>query len=313
MTPWRFDSFEHTGRSILRLLQQRLGFDLWMITRVEGDLQIVLQVEDHGFGLQPGQTFHWADTFCSRMVRGEGPAIAPRAQDVPCYAHAAQLNRLNIQAYIGTPLRLASGELFGTLCAIDDQPHAEGLRHEQALIEFMAALLTHSLHAELARDEQQRQLEHLQAQAMTDGLTGVYNRAGWNHVLALEEAREHRYGDRAAVYIIDLDGLKALNDREGHAAGDALIQQAARVLQQHARHADVVARLGGDEFAVLALNLDPAGAEQLQQRLQQALEQAGVEASIGWALRTPQGTLQAAMHTADQQMYQHKRQRKAQA
>lgn len=311
MQPWNFDNFESAGHAILKFLHQRLGFDLWMITRTEGDDWIVLQTEDHGYGVKPGQVFRWADSFCSRMVTGEAPCIAPRSNDIDLYAAAPIARQVEIQAYIGQPLLKSNGELFGTLCAIDPEPQAEALHEEKDLIEFMAALLTHMLQMELKQTEQTRQIERLQTKAMTDELTQLYNRAGWEHFMALEEERSQRYGSLAAVYVIDLDGLKHINDTQGHAAGDQLIQRAAMVLQQVARKSDIVARLGGDEFCILSVDSDHAGAIKLFERIGQAFEAAEVDASIGFALRHPSFGLQQALSQADQQMYFHKRSKKA--
>lgn len=311
MSPWSFDSFESAGQAILKFLHQRVGFDLWMITRTEGDDWIVLQTEDHGYGVKPGQVFRWADSFCSHMVKGNAPCIAPRSNDIELYATAPIAKQVNIQAYIGQPLLKSNGELFGTLCAINPQPHDDKLLQEKDLIEFMAALLTHILHIELKQTEQTRQIERLQAKAMTDELTQLYNRGGWEHFIALEEERSQRYGNLSAVYVIDLDGLKEVNDTLGHAAGDELIQRAAHALRCMARQTDIVARLGGDEFSILSIEIDHAGAETLLERIQQALQQVQVDASVGFALRHPSFGLQQAISQADQQMYFHKRSKKA--
>lgn len=311
MSPWNFDSFDSAGHAILKFLHQRLGFDLWMITRTEGDDWIVLQAEDHGYGVKPGQVFRWADSFCSHMVKGKAPCIAPRSDEVELYAAAPIGKQVNIQAYIGQPLLKSDGELFGTLCAINPTPQSDALNQEKDLIEFMAALLTHILQMELKQTEQLRQIERLQAKAMTDELTQLYNRRGWEHFIAIEEERSQRYGNLSAVYVIDLDGLKEVNDTEGHAVGDQLIQRAANALRDVARKSDIVARLGGDEFSILSVDTDHAGAISLFERIGQALDEVQVGASIGFALRHPSFGLQQAICQADQQMYFHKRSKKS--
>ena len=311
MNPRNFESFESAGQAVLKFLHQRLGFDLWMITRTEGDDWIVLQSEDHGYGVKAGQVFRWADSFCSHMVKGNAPTIAPRSDDIELYASAPIGRQVNIKAYIGQPLLRSDGELFGTLCAIDPTPQSQAIEKEKDLIEFMAALLTHILNAELKHADQARQIERLHTKAMTDELTNLYNRGGWEHFIQLEEERSQRYGDLSAVYVIDLDGLKEVNDTQGHAAGDELIQRAAAALQQIARQNDIVARLGGDEFAILSIAIKHEGAAALFKRIEQALKEVQVSASIGYALRHPSFGLQQAISQADQQMYFHKRSKKA--
>ena len=310
MNTWNFEGFEQTSRSVLKLLHQQLGFALWMITRVDGTHQVVLHAEDRAFGVKVGHTFRWSSSFCIHMVDGQNPCIAPRAQDIPAYARAAALNNVDIQAYIGQPIHGLNGELFGTLCAIDNVPHSDALHQHEHLLGFMVQLLSHSLHAELRWIEQQQRIEQLAAQAMTDGLTQVFNRSGWNHFLHLEEERGRLYGTFSAVFIVDLDGLKRINDTQGHAAGDALIQHTAHTLRQVARKNDVLARLGGDEFGLMMLDIDHESVGQLLRRIETMLKQAGIDASVGVALRAPGASLKKTTHQADQFMYLHKRLKK---
>ena len=87
--------------------------------------------------------------------------------------------------------------------------------------------------------------------AATDPLTGAMNRRGFGDAVERELARASRHNRPLALAYMDVRGLKAVNDRDGHLAGDALIQQVAGLLSESARAGDVVARLGGDEFALL--------------------------------------------------------------
>lgn len=86
----------------------------------------------------------------------------------------------------------------------------------------------------------------------TDPLTNVVNRRGLHLRLVGEMARVERYGTPLAVLLIDIDGLKQLNDRQGHRMGDAALCALASVLRGCVREVDLIARLGGDEFVVLA-------------------------------------------------------------
>lgn len=134
--------FEGAAHAVLSFLHLRMGFGLWMVTRTEGEDWIVLQAEDHGYGVTEGTVFRWADSFCSRMVEGDGPRVAPDSDSVPAYATAAIGRHVKIGAYVGVPLRRGDGSLFGTLCAIDPQIQAESIVEEQQLIELLAGLLS---------------------------------------------------------------------------------------------------------------------------------------------------------------------------
>ena len=129
--------------------------------------------------------------------------------------------------------------------------------------------------------------------------------------MTAEESRCQRHGSPASIIIIDLDGLKEVNDRSGHAAGDALLIRAAMVLKQASRAYDVTARLGGDEFGILVPETTAAVAEMLATRLASALQQAGISASVGVASRRHIADgLTAAWAAADTAMYNEKRARR---
>lgn len=133
--------------------------------------------------------------------------------------------------------------------------------------------------------------------ATTDELTGLWNRRGF-----FEQARlRWSAGTPAAVAFVDLDGLKVVNDTDGHSAGDALIRRLANSLSTALRETDVVARLGGDEFAVFTPGLSP---DDLQVRLTAAV---GRRASVGTAPVADIGLLPDALLEADARMYSAKR------
>ena len=303
---------ESASQAVLRALRQRLGYGLWMVTRTLKDDWIVLYAEDSCYGVPSGSVMRWSDSMCSRMVLGQGPNFAPHADHIEVYRTAPVAQQLPIKAYIGLPLTDVSGQLFGTLCAIDPQPQQPLSPQDESLVQLLAGLLNTLLRLELQASESARAAELAQMEALTDPMTQLFNRRGWEQLLRAEQARCHRYGHSAAVLAIDLDGLKDINDRLGHRAGDELILRAADALRQAARVSDVVARLGGDEFAILSVESDAQDADALIRRLQRTLEDKQVLASIGVSVKTPQLSLQSCCELADQQMYDNKRWRRQQ-
>ena len=306
MIPNLGQDFETASRATLAFLHRRFGFGLWMVTRTEGDDWIVLQSEDHGYGVGPGTSFKWTDSFCYQMVQGNGPRIAPDSDRVPEYAAAPIGRQVPIKAYIGAPLRLTDGTLFGTLCAIDPVRQPDALADEQELIELLATMLSAILNAELKHAAEVRRSERLAVDALTDQTTNLSNRRAWSELLTKEDERCRRYGHSAAVFVIDLDGLKQINDTTGHASGDALIALAADGLREVARETDIAARLGGDEFGFVAVECDRKGAEVLLARVRKAFAERGVDASIGLSMRRPSTGLTAAWEEADKRMYSEK-------
>jgi|SRR5579872_3056410 len=117
-----------------------------------------------------------------------------------------------------------------------------------------------------------RKLEQAQSEARTDPLTGLWNRKAFDERLTMLAAITRRYGGSLALVLFDVDNFKQINDRFGHAAGDAALVHFARVLRQASRESDVVARLGGDEFAALLPQTDSAGATALAERFRKSLQ-----------------------------------------
>ena len=107
--------------------------------------------------------------------------------------------------------------------------------------------------------ERKRLEEHLRHLADHDPLTGLRNRRLFEHDLRLQVARSRRYGEVAALMVIDLDEFKQVNDQHGHKVGDDALKAVASALMRRLRETDLVARLGGDEFAVLLPHIDQAG------------------------------------------------------
>jgi diguanylate cyclase (GGDEF)-like protein len=155
----------------------------------------------------------------------------------------------------------------------------------------------------------------LEACADIDPLTDVLNRRGFERELTRALAYVLRYGTPAALVYLDLDGLKPVNDRHGHAAGDAVLQAVAATLTRQVRASDVVARLGGDEFGVLLWNLSAAEAGAKARALEaaiaaRAIRHAGaalsVGASAGIAVLHPGDTPADVLAAADGAMYARK-------
>ncbi len=159
------------------------------------------------------------------------------------------------------------------------------------------------------------QLAVLEARADIDPLTDIFNRRGFERELKRALAYVKRYGTPAALVYIDLDGFKAVNDRHGHAGGDAVLKAVAMVLGRQVRASDLVARIGGDEFAVLLWNLAEADAQVKALALEQAIgrmtaSHAGavlmVGASAGVAMLLPLDQPAEVLERADRAMYARK-------
>jgi diguanylate cyclase (GGDEF)-like protein/PAS domain S-box-containing protein len=166
-----------------------------------------------------------------------------------------------------------------------------------------------------ARKRQEQELKRL---ATTDALTGLLNRRAFLEEVVQELQRYRRHGHEGALLMLDLDHFKRVNDRHGHAVGDAVLVQVSAALRERLRLTDRIGRLGGEEFAVLLPETGPEGALALAQALREEVGAQriptpdgplGVTVSIGLSGFAP-GETDAVplLGRADQALYQAKEQ-----
>jgi diguanylate cyclase (GGDEF)-like protein len=158
-----------------------------------------------------------------------------------------------------------------------------------------------------------RRLEHL---SHHDALTGLLNRRAIEYLLDREAQRLHRFGEPFTVLMVDIDHFKRINDRLGHAAGDAVLCAVSQALQAQAREVDRVARFGGEEFCVLLPHTLHEGALLAAERLRHAISQINIPwadehitVTISTGLATANDSLEALaslLRRADDALYQAK-------
>lgn len=177
-----------------------------------------------------------------------------------------------------------SGGAIGVLCVANRVPEFFEAWHQHFLILFanlLARLLTghrmlnrlehlvsqRTLELESALHESEILRERYRRLSTTDELSGLHNRRFFFEQGAAMLARALRYGEACSLLLLDLDHLKRINDRYGHAMGDRVLQQVAEVLQAGVRAGDLLARLGGEEFVLLLPRDDLEGARMMAQRM----------------------------------------------
>jgi diguanylate cyclase (GGDEF)-like protein len=189
-------------------------------------------------------------------------------------------------------------------------PAPDALAAAQAEIE--------ALREELARV--QRRLAEVELLADRDALTPVLNRRAFARELVRTLAFCERYDAQASLVFLDMDGLKAINDQHGHAAGDAALHAIAVTLAEHVRESDVVGRLGGDEFGVILAQAGREAAETKAADLQRRVEAEplvfdgkAIPLRLSYGVRTSEPGLEPAqmLAEADAAMYLRKGSRRA--
>ena len=177
--------------------------------------------------------------------------------------------------------------------------------------------------AELRLAEMEDKLKELEELALTDPVTGLMNRRGFEKFFAREHARMRRHDAPGSVLMMfDLDKFKEINDTHGHLAGDACLRKVGEFLHARLRTLDGAARIGGDEFAVLLSHTDPEKAAACISEIKTILGDMQTEwqekelhfsASVGIEYISADGTYESACHAADQSLYSHKRTKRQEA
>ena len=159
--------------------------------------------------------------------------------------------------------------------------------------------------------------DELKTQAMHDPLTNLFNRRAFEQAALRHLEGNRRTGESAALLLLDLDGFKAINDRHGHAAGDAVLARFAELLQDSSQTRDLICRFGGEEFLLMVANTDMNKARQLAERIRETWQRQQVQVgrltlsntvSIGLTPVPADSTLSLheLVERADQALYQAK-------
>ena len=203
------------------------------------------------------------------------------------------------------------------LVVVAGEPQGEAFAAARRLTVRMAVLLAACLAALAAlgvaatrmvqrmRTRIEEERTAAEALARTDALTGLANRRALDDAIGRAQAT----GETVTVAAIDVDGLKSVNDRLGHGAGDAAIKRVADALRSSARPGDVVARIGGDEFVIVWRDSAHEREDDLGRRLRSAVADHEANASVGVATGDPADFIEL-LATADERCYDDKRLRK---
>ena len=157
------------------------------------------------------------------------------------------------------PVTDADGSVVAVVSA--DIPATEGITEVEGLRSNVAQTFASMLH-NAAVQSGRSELE-----AITDGLTGLYNHRYFHERLSEEIERCQEQGTSLALLFCDLDNFRAFNDLHGHGSGDKALRAVARVLESSVRHVDLVARYGGEEFAAILIDTAEPGALEVAERI----------------------------------------------
>ncbi|MBJ7459317.1 MAG: sensor domain-containing diguanylate cyclase [Thermoleophilaceae bacterium] len=295
--------YEERFDRITRLAQRLFGTEVAAVSMIGDDRQ---WMKSHQGPVE--QEMPREDSFCAHTLHTphETMVVGDASKDDRFSDNPLVTGDPHIRFYAGHPITAPGGEQIGAICVIDSAPRApkdvdtDSLRDLAAMVESEIATL---------------------ALAITDQLTGLSNRRGFEMLGERLYRVVQRQDLPLAVVYADVDNLKPINDNCGHEAGDRLLIEVADLIERELRESDIVARLGGDEFGALLTGAAAKDTNQILERLNDAIARRNYETdepfeislSIGVASGTPglaTESLERIVEAADVAMLAAKRDRK---
>jgi len=204
------------------------------------------------------KTFPATDLLLREIHSKKAPILLEDAHKDPRFSNWGGAD--NVRGWMGVPL-FRHDNFIGLLTLDSHQPAAYSKEDANLALSFAnsAAIVI----------ENARLFEQTQQMALTDTLTGIFNRRYFYELAQKEFARSKRYQDPLSVIMIDLDHFKNINDRFGHLAGDQVLVQFVQRIQSELRESDIFGRFGGEEFIILLPETNIGDATQVAERLRE--------------------------------------------
>lgn len=241
-------------------------------------------------------------TFCKYTLQLSRPVIVPdMTKDPRFYDNPNVLGGPRIRFYAGAPIITSTGQVIGTVCAIDNKVHEFGERETSILVHLAGLVI--------------RELE-LRQQSAIDPLTGATNRRAFKEESAKHLLLATRHSTPLSCITLDVDHFKQVNDAYGHAAGDQVLVGIVSACKEHLRQSDIVARLGGEEFVILLPQTDQGTAYFIAEKLRLLIKDLRfsgskppitITASFGVTAVVPGDDIDSLLQRADQAVYEAKR------
>ncbi|WP_153914862.1 sensor domain-containing diguanylate cyclase [Shewanella sp. TC10] len=201
-----------------------------------------------------------ANIFCRKVVETSQSLYVPNAPTDPIWDSNPEVHNDGFTSYLGVPIYWPDGHPFGTFCVMDynktdyDETYFELIEQLKDIIESDLALI--DLYGQM------------QQLAITDPLSGINNRRGFETLSQQRIALAKRSQASLGLCYLDIDNFKQINDQYGHKTGDELIKHIGTVLTATVRQSDVIGRIGGDEFVALVMLEKEQDLAIINQRLQ---------------------------------------------
>jgi diguanylate cyclase (GGDEF)-like protein len=304
------DSLYESIHSILGELIPAENFFIALIDKVNSQISFPYYVDQYdespdgstpiqgltGYVIRTGRPLLANPEVFERLVQqGEVDVVGTRGED-----------------WMGAPL-MVEGRIIGVMAV---QSYSKGIhfnKQDLNLLEFVSTQVAQVI-------ERKRMEQEIVNLTLTDEMTGLYNRRGFELLAEHEMKLAFRFKRSVLLFFCDLDDLKTINDSFGHAEGDAALKEVSAIIKETFREADIPARIGGDEFVILAPDMSTDSANIMPDRLQTTVENHNLKGGRPYALTLSVGisrfnpevphTVNELISEADKLMYLQKKEKK---
>ncbi|MCH3963463.1 MAG: sensor domain-containing diguanylate cyclase [Clostridium sp.] len=232
------DNMIEEWQSIVDLIARIAKVRAALIMRVtNGEIEVFVSSKTKNSPYVPGNKEYLINSglYCERVIKSRQMLSVPDASKSDEWRNNPDM-KYNMKCYLGFPVRLPNGNLFGTICMLDDKEN-DFSQDMRDFMEKMRNLI-----------ESYLKLLHL---SITDQLTGLYTRTYFN-IKAYKEIKRTTLNKTAiTILLVDIDHFKKINDTFGHPIGDEVLKNFSRIMISSLRNTDIIFRFGGDEFIIL--------------------------------------------------------------
>lgn len=266
------EGFESQVTKLLKLGCERFNLDIGILSKINGNnYEVVFNVTPSKIKIPNGSKFDLNRTFCSLVIKANGPVGYEHVKNSDINNHPAYLDQ-KLESYIGAPVYV-DDEIYGTFNFSSPTPRPRAFQPVDIdALQLMAAWLG----SEISRNQKEAQLKEankqLQEFAIKDCLTKLYNRRHFETEFSKLMSLAKRQKQCSSIILLDVDRFKKINDNFGHAAGDDVLIEIAQILLKQTRRSDLIARYGGEEFIIFLPDTDKTGAECVTETIRKSIE-----------------------------------------
>ncbi|MEA5509608.1 sensor domain-containing diguanylate cyclase [Crocosphaera sp. UHCC 0190] len=253
-------------QNIVNIMAELINVPAGLIMRINGsDIEVLVSSETEYNPYHVGDKEHLtcSGLYCETVIKTKNKLLIPDAKQDEKWQNNPDI-KLGMVSYLGYPLILPDGGVFGTICVLDSKENHYSQLYEKLILQLKELIETH-----LALLYKNQELENI---ANKDWLTQLYNRRYFFIVGEKFYQNAKRRNLFLSISMIDIDFFKNINDNYGHDGGDFILKEFSKILIKNTRKADIVSRFGGEEFCILLTNCNLENAILVCERIRKELE-----------------------------------------